>query len=106
MGWEARWPSINMLGGIGKKESKMAVAKRQRKGKACENGTKENPGTKVRPSGETNTPPSCGQPNLHRAGSVGEETKHKKRKPRQIEVSPLGSAHHHTSRVYYALFAE
>ena len=36
----------------------MAVAKRQREGKALENGTKENPGTGVRTSGETNTPPS------------------------------------------------
>ena len=41
-----------------KKESKMAVAKRQRKGKACENGAKENPQIGVRTSGETNTPPS------------------------------------------------
>ena len=36
----------------------MTVAKRQRKGKAHENGTKENPQTRVRTSGETNTPPS------------------------------------------------
>ena len=36
-----------------KKESKMAVAKRQRKGKACENGTKW---TGVRTSGGTNMP--------------------------------------------------
>ena len=36
----------------------MAVAKRQRKGKASENGTIENPWTRVRTSGETNTPPS------------------------------------------------
>ena len=42
----------------GKKESKMVVAKRQRKGKAQENGTKENPQTEVRTSGEANTPPS------------------------------------------------
>ena len=41
-----------------KKESKMVVAKRQRKGKACENGIKENPWTGVRISGKTNTPPS------------------------------------------------
>ena len=34
----------------------MAVARRQRKGKACENGTKENPLTRVRTSGEANTP--------------------------------------------------
>ena len=33
----------------------MAVAKRQKK--ACENGTKENPRTRVRASGETNSPP-------------------------------------------------
>ena len=30
----------------------------QRKGKALENGTKENPGTGVRTSGQTNMPPS------------------------------------------------
>ena len=36
----------------------MVVAKRQRKGKARENGTKENPRTGVRISGETNTPAS------------------------------------------------
>ena len=35
----------------------MAVAKRQRKGKAHENGTKENPWTGVRTSGETNSLP-------------------------------------------------
>ena len=47
----------------------MVVAKRQRKGKAHENGTKGNPWTRVRTSGETNSP--LGQPNLHRAGSGG-----------------------------------
>ena len=36
----------------------MAVVKRQRKGKACKSGTKENPQTSVRTSGETNMPPS------------------------------------------------
>ena len=36
----------------------MVVAKRQRKGKAHENGTKGNPWTRVRTSGETNKPPS------------------------------------------------
>ena len=39
-----------------KKESKMEVAKR--KGKACKNGTKENPLTGVRPSDEISIPPS------------------------------------------------
>ena len=33
----------------------MAVAKRQRKGKACENGGKKNLQTGVRTSGETNS---------------------------------------------------
>ena len=36
----------------------MALAKRQRKGKAHENGTEENPWIRVRTSGETNTSPS------------------------------------------------
>ena len=36
-----------------KKESKMAVAKRQRKKKARENGTKENSRTRVSTTGET-----------------------------------------------------
>ena len=31
----------------------MVVTKRQRKGKTCENETKENPGTEVRISGPT-----------------------------------------------------
>ena len=51
--------SIQTLGSQNReKESKMVVAKRQRKGKAQENGTKENPQTEVRTSGEANTPPS------------------------------------------------
>ena len=36
----------------------MAAAKRQRKGKARKNRTKENPWTGVTTSGETNMPPS------------------------------------------------
>ena len=55
----------------------MAVAKRQRKEKACENSTKEGLRTRVGTSGETNSPP--GQPNLHRAGLGGGEKKHIKR---------------------------
>ena len=65
-------PSLEegMLGSYNrKKKSKIVVAKRQRKGKAHENGTKENLRTRVRTSGETNSP--LGQPNLHRAGSGG-----------------------------------
>ena len=45
----------------------MVVAKRQRKEKACESGTKENLRTGVRISGEKNSPP--GSPNFHGAGS-------------------------------------
>ena len=48
----------------------MVVAKRQRKGKALENGTKEYPGTGVRTLDATNTPPSW-LAHLHRAGSAG-----------------------------------
>ena len=59
----------------------MVVAKRQRKGKAHENGTKGNPRTRVRTSGETNMP-RCGQPHLHRAGSGGR---------RQIKICFLSS---------------
>ena len=40
-----------------KKESKIVVAKRQRKEKAHENRTKEGARTRVRISGETNSPP-------------------------------------------------
>ena len=35
----------------------MVVAKRQRKEKACENGTKDNLRTGVRTSGDANSPP-------------------------------------------------
>ena len=59
--------------------TKMAVAKRQRKEKACENGTKENPRTGVKTSGETAllaSPIYIGQAGGCRAGGgwVAEET--------------------------------
>ena len=66
------------------------MAKRQRKEKACENRTKEDPRTGVRTAGETNTPLSW-LANLHIAGSVGRRQMHKRRDPRRIETSPLGS---------------
>ena len=81
----------------------MAVAKRQRKEKACENGTKENPRTGVKTSGETAllaSPIYIGQ-----AQEGGDKT-YKKRKPRRIEASPLGPAHPHTSMVYFHLLAK
>ena len=52
----------------------MAVAKRQSKGKACENGTKENLRTGVRTSGKTNTPPSW-LDQFAKGRLSGEETK-------------------------------
>ena len=63
-------------------EFKMVVAKRQRKRKVHENGTKENLRKGVRTSGETNSapPPLPGESNLHRAGSRGGDKTHKKRK--------------------------
>ena len=66
------------------------MAKRQRKEKAWENRTKEDPRTGVRTAGETNTPLSW-LANLHRAGSVERRQMHKRRNPRRIEASPLGS---------------
>ena len=48
---------MKMLGRIGKKESKMEVAKRQREEKVRKKMTKENSRTGVRISGETNSPP-------------------------------------------------
>ena len=81
----------------------MAVAKRQRKGKAHENGTKENPKMGMRTSGETNSPP--GQPSLHRTGSGGGDNSYKKRSK---DEPPLFSyvPWPHASTVYYPLLAE
>ena len=59
----------------------MEVAKR--KEKACKNGTKENPRTRVRTSGEKNSPP--GQPN-YTGQAQGEEPKRIKR---GASLSPL-----------------
>ena len=78
------------------------VAKRQRKGKACKNGTKENPQTSVRTSGETNMPPSW-LAQFVQGRISGEETKRIKR---GSQDSPLGSVHSHSWRVYYPLFAK
>ena len=61
----------------------MAVAQRQRKEKACENGTKENPRTRLRTSGEKTallaSPVYIGQ-------AQEEETKHIKR---GAKIGPL-----------------
>ena len=83
----------------------MVVNKRQRKEKARENATKENPWARVRNSGETNTlflaSPICmGQAQQER------DKMYKKRKSKRIEVFPLGSACPHALRVYNPLFAE
>ena len=72
----------------------MVVAKRQRKRKAHKNGTKQNPRTGVRTSGETN----LHRPNLHRQAQGGEERRQMyKRRPRWTGACP------HASRVYYPL---
>ena len=59
------------------------VVARQRKEKACEDGKKENPRTRVRTSGETNSLP--GYTNLHRAASGGGDNHIK----RGAETEPL-----------------
>ena len=56
------------------------MAKRQRKGKTHENGTKENPQTGVKTSDET-TCPLLGHPNLHRAEKRGRREVGKEAKP-------------------------
>ena len=84
-----------------KKESKMAVAKRQRKEKVHKSGTEGNPWTGVRTSGETNTPPSW-LVQFAQGRLCGEE--YKRKKPRRIEASLLGSARPHSSWVYHPLF--
>ena len=52
----------------------MAVAKKQRKGKAWENRTKENPQTRVKTLGGTNTPPSWLAQFVQGGLKAGEET--------------------------------
>ena len=53
----------------------MVVAKRQRKGKSPENGTKESPRTGVRTSGEINTP-AYWLAQFAQGRLMGEEKKH------------------------------
>ena len=79
----------------------MVVAKRQRKGKTHKNGTKENPWTSVRTSGETKHATFLASPIFTGQAQWGSRQTYKKRKPRWIEASPLGSAHPYASRVYY-----
>ena len=85
----------------------MVVAKRQRKEKACENGTKENPRTGVKTSGETAllaSPIDIGQ-------AQGEEKTHIKRGAK-IEPWPsllfvsFGLACPHASGMYFPLLAK
>ena len=81
----------------------MAVAKRQRKGKAHENGTKEKPKVGMRTSGETNSPP--GYPTLPRAGSGGGGSSYKKRSQDEPPLF-LYVVWPHASTVYYPFLAE
>ena len=59
----------------------MLVAKRQRKRKARKNGTKENPRTGVRTSGETNMPPSWPVQFAKGRLKAGKRQIYKRRKP-------------------------
>ena len=85
----------------------MAVAKKTKE-KVHKNRTKEGLRTGVRTSGKTNSPP--GWPSLYRAGS-GEEKKHRKRGAKIglrafLFFSSFGSAHPHTSRIYFPLLSK
>ena len=79
----------------------MVVAKRQRKGKTHKNGTKENPWTSVRTSGETKHATFLASPICIGQAQWGGDKTYKKRKPRSIEAFPLGSACPHALRVYF-----
>ena len=83
----------------------MVVAKRQRKEKALKNGTKENHRTpewepQVKQTVLLASPIYTGQAQDRR------RQMNKRRKPRQTEESPLGSAWPQTLKVYFPLFAE
>ena len=87
----------------------MVVAKRQRKEKAYENGTKENPRTGVKTSGETAllaSPIYIGQAGGWRGGGWQRKQMYKRRKARQIEGSSFGLARPHASRMYFPLLAK
>ena len=60
----------------------MMVAKRQRKGKVHKNGTKENPWTRVRTSGETKHATFLASPICIGQAQGGGDKTYKKRKPR------------------------
>ena len=79
----------------------MAVAKRQRKGKAYRNEAKENMWAGVRTSGETCTPPSWLAQFATGRLKGGRRQRNRRRKPRQTEASPLGSARPHASRCLF-----
>ena len=71
------------------KESKMAVAKRQGRGKPAkteQRKVKERPRTGVRTSDRTALLP---KPNLHRAGPGGRKNIYKKRSQRALSLSPM-----------------
>ena len=91
---------------IGKRSPKWQWLKDKERKKALKNVTKENPWTGLRTSGETNTPHFLGSPIYIGQAQQGGDKTYKRRKPRQIEASPLGLAHPHASRVYYSLLAK
>ena len=76
----------------------MAVAKRQRKGKAWENRTKEGPRT----SGKTNNTP--GWPNLHRTGPGRD--KHIKRGAKASALSLSHTLGHSSLHVFGSTFPQ
>ena len=82
-----------------KKEN--AGGQKTKKGKVCENRTKEDRRTGVRTSGKTNSP--LVSP-VYKGQAQGEEKKHKKRSFGLLFVS-FGSACPHALRMYFPLLA-
>ena len=85
----------------------MAVAKRDKeREEPRKREQRKSLRTRVRTSGETNTTPSWLALICIGQAQKGEDKTYKKREPRQVGASPLGSVHPHTSKVYYPLFTE
>ena len=92
---------------IGKRSPKWWWLLDKEKGKGRKNGTKGNLRTRMRTSGETNTPPSW-LPlfTYSRLRVGGRRHMHKRWKARKVEASPLGLAHPHASGVYLSSLVE
>ena len=82
-------------------ESKMAVAKRQRKEKSPRKWNKRKSVDRTENFRGKKLTPFLASPIYIGQAQEGGDKTYKRRKPRQIEASPLGSASPYFSRLYY-----